>query len=1045
MESSEVEKLLLTGLDPDQELAVRSGARRLLILAGAGSGKTEVMARRVAWWLGVDGVPKDKVVAFTFTRRAAEEMQFRIRRYIQLITLPGEDPTLGGMYVGTIHSFCLQMLRELDPSTYHNFDVLEDVARVALVNREFHTMLGLPALQRELAGRYPASVNQTIDTFLAGYDLLNEYDLLDVKLAPGAIPRTPGRDANDWCRGAALRTRVGSSDKAKAFAMAAARYYAFLRSRRFLDHSTSQSELTRLLRSRSDALEQLRERVTHVVVDEVQDVNPVQDGLIRALTEESGRLTAVGDHRQAIFAWRGGRVELMANLDTELRADFEGGVVELTRNYRSTPRIVEVSNLWNDTIGTPGGMPSPAMIAARPTRLDRDPSHVGTSFFVDRASEAAWIAETIGRMRAKTDGAYQDTDDGSRGLTLSDFAVLIRSASDARTYMAALQDRGIPAVVRAGPDLFSQPEVLLMVGALAITANMNEFRGSNNNPKGMPARIRAVLDCDPEPELVVRSAAKLLRDQGLAVPAAVANRLIQIAQLVRRRIEGDPISGKDAEIVESPTFRRWLTGRKAPRRVFPQTLYTALLSEAGVRGWDTEDPRGATAMFHLGQLSGLVTGMETPGWTSPESYRYQVMSLLIWGAKNARPDEAPLLVQPDAVNILTIHTAKGLEFGAVFLADVAARRFPSSQARRVDPTPFDGPITKVISPEDLSDNENYDDERRLMYVALTRAERYLFVTAAGPQRSRFFLGASSVSELIADAGGLGDAQPKKLARKLDLEKSTPRRDDRLVTSFSDLRYFLECPHDFYLRKVLGFTPTIDQAFGYGRGVHNLLREVHSNPAEWAALADDLAELKRRVEGLIEDGLFVLRHTTGRPLERLEKRAVEVVTEYVRSYRGELERLTYEPERAFETLLTDEEVLVSGAIDLVRLDDPPRVTIIDFKSGESDSDARMALSEEEMRLQVTMYGLAAVAELEYSPEEGIVRYLGESDPTKRELQVELTLESLDQAYDVIARTARSIRDRKFHDGPLRPGRKPESKFRCSECDYAGICGRRKSAS
>src|SRR5207248_5013606 len=93
----------------------------------------------------------------------------------------------------------------------------------------------------------------------------------------------------------------------------------------------------------------------------------------------------------------------------------------------------------------------------------------------------------------------------------------------------------------------------------------------------------------------------------------------------------------------------------------------------------------------------------------------------------------------------------------------------------------------------------------------------------------------------------------------------PWRSDertRLVSSFSDLRYYLECPHDFYLRKVLGFAPTIDQAFGYGRGVHNLMRAIHAAAAEWAALALDPDELERRLHRLIDSGLFYMRYTTG---------------------------------------------------------------------------------------------------------------------------------------------------------------------------------------
>src|SRR5436309_9406686 len=135
---------LLDRLTDDQKKAVKSPKRRVLIVAGAGSGKTEVMARRVAWWVAVDGVPKDRIVAFTFTERAAEEMKFRIREQVQRITPEGEDATLGGMYVGTIHGFCLKQLRELLPDRYHNFDVIDEAARFALVERGFHGVLGLP-------------------------------------------------------------------------------------------------------------------------------------------------------------------------------------------------------------------------------------------------------------------------------------------------------------------------------------------------------------------------------------------------------------------------------------------------------------------------------------------------------------------------------------------------------------------------------------------------------------------------------------------------------------------------------------------------------------------------------------------------------------------------------------------------------------------------------------------------------------------------------------------------------------------------------------
>src|SRR2546423_3777631 len=112
MDKALIAAKLLGNLTDDQKRAVKSEKRRVLIVAGAASGKTEVMARRVAWWIGVEGVRKDSIVAFTFTEKAAEEMKFRVRRWVGEVTPAGEDVNLGGMYVGTIHGYCLEKIRE---------------------------------------------------------------------------------------------------------------------------------------------------------------------------------------------------------------------------------------------------------------------------------------------------------------------------------------------------------------------------------------------------------------------------------------------------------------------------------------------------------------------------------------------------------------------------------------------------------------------------------------------------------------------------------------------------------------------------------------------------------------------------------------------------------------------------------------------------------------------------------------------------------------------------------------------------------------------
>jgi DNA helicase II / ATP-dependent DNA helicase PcrA len=259
---------------------------------------------------------------------------------------------------------------------------------------------------------------------------------------------------------------------------------------------------------------------------------------------------------------------------------------------------------------------------------------------------------------------------------------------------------------------------------------------------------------------------------------------------------------------------------------------------------------------------------------------------------------------------------------------------------------------------------------------------------------------------------------------------------------------LECPHDFYLRKVLGFAPTIDQAFGYGRGVHNLLRAIHSDPKKWAALAKDRPALEGAIQSLIDRGLFYLRYTTSDPAENMRKKGLSVVADYVSHYAAELAGLDFEPEKAFETLIEygDGEggALITGAIDIVRQDEPPRVTLIDFKSGDPDSDNHQKLDEREMKLQVAIYAVGAKKELEYQPEKGMVRYLGvdkDAPDEKRELEIPLDDKSIVEAKALVAQTARSIRDRHFHAGPIVSESGPP---RCPGCDFLGLCGMKEAA-
>lgn len=1040
-----MKNLLLKNLTPAQKEAVQSDKRRLLVVAGAGSGKTEVMARRIAWWVGIDKIPKDKIIAFTFTEKAAEEMKFRVRRWIGEVTPPGQEINLGGMYVGTIHGFCLAKIREYWPDDYHNYDILDEASRAAFILRGFNSTLGLSGLQAALKAERgkPVSRSETFDQFILSYDQLHEHNRFQINLIDGSPPYQLGAEEREWCKEARLLTDVGANDPSKAFSLSAARYYASLRCRRFLDFSSSQTEFLKNLQKDKTKLKLLKEQQIHLVVDEAQDINPVQEEIMNTLVADSGRLTVVGDHRQSIYGFRGAKVEIIGNMWNKFKEDPGSDVVDLQHNFRSTPRIINVANNWSKTITPAGGMKTTGMLHGKEDRIDTHPSHVALVDFSDRDNEALWIAEAIRAIvPTEAEGAEHDRRDGSvRGLALSDIAVLARSSTDVRTYMETLETAGIPSIVRAGPDLFSQPEVLLFISALAISGSIDEFYGSQYNPKSLPVRIRTVLGCTPDSDNTFRHAARRLRRSGLSFDREVEERLFLAAKALKSKIvDGEALSHKEASVFKTQQLREFLTNKRPLRRIFPQKLFHWLLTESKTEKWDTCSGRGETAMFHLGALSGLITGIETPGWTNPKDYKWQIIGLCQYGAEDGRIPEQPLMVKPDAVTISTIHSVKGLEFAAVFLADVCSRRFPSQKAKQKAKVPLSGSILEEIDIDGLSDNENHDGERRLMYVAITRAERFLVVSRSGKQTSKFI---KELNKIISNAGGTVTKDPAALLNEIRHAPLENKRDFQLATSFSDLRYYLECPHDFYLRKVLGFAPTIDQAFGYGRGVHNLMRAIHSTPEEWAALAKDRSALESAINELIERGMFYLRYTTGDPAENMRRKGVRVVADYVQYFENELKDLTFEPEKEFETLIEygDGEggAMISGAIDIVRRDNPPQVTLIDFKSGDIDSDLHQSLDEDEMRLQIGIYAVAARKELEYEPEKGLVRYLDvdREKNEKHQLEVPLNEESVKVAKNTVVETARAIRDRKFSMSPQKQASK--SGIRCERCDFLGFCG------
>ncbi len=613
----------LDDLNPAQRAAVCHLDGPLLVLAGAGSGKTRVITRKIAYLIDVAGFEPRHVVAVTFTNKAAREMKARVAAL-----LAGRDTT--GLTVCTFHSLGLDILRR----------------------------------ERALAG------------LKAGFSLLDEQDS-DALLRE--ILRHAGDDAaagdarwaisrwkNDLVPpGAALSA---AADPAEArHARLYADYERALRAYNAVDFDDLIVRPVALLRDHPEARERWQNRTRHLLVDECQDTNGAQYALVRLLVGARGMLTAVGDDDQSIYAWRGARPENLARLQQDLPG-LE--VVKLEQNYRSTGRILAAANaliannahlfekrLWSDL-----GPGEPIRVVAC-----RDEAH-----------EAARIAGEILQRRHAKDGAFGEC------------AILYRGNHQARPFEQALRELNVPYFLSGGTSFFSRGEVKDAMAYLRLLAN----------PEDNAAFLRIVNV--PRREIGPTTLEKLA--------AYASSRHVALLPACDEIGLSLAVEGRALERLR--TFAGWIArhARLADADGAAAAL-RALLREADYEGWLREQGAAAKAAErrweNVQELLSWVERMQRDG--DGASLADVVARLTLQDVLERDDEEAG----GDRVHLMTLHSAKGLEFANVWLAGMEEELLPHRASIEAD---------------------TIEEERRLAYVGVTRARRNLVLTFAEKRR-----------------------------------------------------------------------------------------------------------------------------------------------------------------------------------------------------------------------------------------------------------------------------------------------------------------------
>jgi len=664
---------ILDVLNPEQRAAVTHPGGPLLILAGAGSGKTRVLTHRIAFLIRDLHVPARKILAVTFTNKAAKEMRGRLQRLVG-------DAALADLTAGTFHAFCARLLRRDGPEVGldRGFAIYDEADQRALLRQA----MGDTGVSERLfsPGAVGAVISGAKNELRGPADLANE--------ARGQLDRIA---ATVWRR-----------------------YEALLKENNAVDFDDLLVLPCRLFETSDRALEKWQDRYDHILVDEYQDTNRAQYVLLRYLAGAHQNLCVVGDDDQSVFSWRGADVRNILDFERDYP---NATVVKLEQNYRSTQRILDSAHsvVRNN--------------AARKEKKLWTERKGGDAVTViqahDEHHEAETIAREIERLRREGDAT-----------SARDVAVLYRTNAQSRAIEDVFRGFGLAYQVVGGVSFYARREVKDVLAYLRLLRNPVDSvaiaRVLNTPPRGIGAKGQAGLAAFAKERGVPIAAALVDAEQAPEIPKRQAAAMVAFGRLLGRI--RDELTVKDLpEIVDE---------------VVRATGYGAYLKDG------TED--GEERYANVLELRTIAEDyVNLPRDEQLPSFMEEVALV---------SDVDEFAEAKPAATLITMHAVKGLEFPIVFITGMEEGVFPHSRS--------------------LEDERQLEEERRLCYVAITRAMRRCYFTFA---RRRQLFGRTNenppsrfLRELPDDIELRGEIETEERDRweELDWERGRERYEER---------------------------------------------------------------------------------------------------------------------------------------------------------------------------------------------------------------------------------------------------------------------------
>ena len=971
-------------LNAAQRAAVRHGEGPLLVVAGAGTGKTRVITERIRHLLESNPeLPGESILALTFTDRAAGEMKHRVVR--------GAGERGRAVCVGTFHAFCNALLIERNPK----LQALDDVDHWILLRRNL-SVLALERYRRlaepgQFLGDFVKFFSRCQDELVTPEDYERHVESLVLARSDRTrLAETYGREKS----GLAEDERSAREERIAEQREIARAYRAsdrLLRERNLLTFGMQLLDAVHLLRSDPAFSAALRARYRYILVDEFQDTNIAQIELLWQLAGEHRNVVAVGDNAQAIYRFRGASfgsftifLERFARVSRGDGAGAARFVQPLVDNYRSAGRILRTAAQVASFIDHSPLVPKKELVPHKP-----EGEKVRIAEFGSAQDEARWVAAEIERLHAA-------------GLNWRKFAALYRIHGHRTELVEALEERGIPFVIR-NLSILGHPLVRDLLAYLRLIANPADNIAC--------ARVLAAPAWGLEPEDLVR--------------------LCERAGKSKRSL-WDELQSPQAELPFSgrpPATNDLIAGlselRKRSAAISATELFEALTDWLGVSL--SIAPADQVYRRRLGQF---IREWQSKSETSrlAEFVEYFDFFAQAGGQINLEQESG------DAVQLMTVHAAKGLEFDHVFVLRLTHRGFPMAPRAAVLEFP------EALMKEELPRGDfHIQEERRLFYVAITRARERLTLTTVVHKRSRpsvfldDILSAPRVAKqnveqaapvLARAAARVPEPEDQPLfPEALDplrvysriarwAERYRPPVFEPLQLSASAIETYQKCPQKYLFSHVWGIRGGPSAATTFGNVMHNTIRQF-------------IAALRKGLRFGFEEVVTILRRewtSAGFEDRHQEELYLNDGIDQLRAFHASSLAVPVHvvaQERRF-TIHCENGVDLTGRMDQINRIAAGEVEIIDYKTGKP----KLA-THAEKDLQLSVYALAAREVLDVTP----VRLIYYNLQNNQCVSASRDAKQLQEVRGTIQEVASDIRAREF---PARPG------YLCKNCDFRFLC-------